>query len=213
MDLVFATKKNSLTESELTNSPLFDLDFLGVEFSSNNPKKPPVKPCNVRKCCDGLSPKQWLVTPGCESCSINDCGKRDGPNSKGNLRGTNLNVILGMYTNLDPIETKVVRDVTSIDEVAICRANGYSVTQFGTPYLTCEEYTKYNCERNDLAVTKPNEPNICVPPKPTSSLTVEGMTLPPADVPTQRTPNPVSLFLQHYCYLRRSNFYYIIVSL
>ncbi|KAL3788465.1 hypothetical protein HJC23_011417, partial [Cyclotella cryptica] len=101
------------------------------------------------------------------------------------------NDVLGDYTHLDPIETVAIVDATSLGDVAVCRANGYSATKYETPLMTCDDYTAYDCHINDFVVDMTNE-TLCVTNSlaPTSAPTKETSSLFPT-----RKPSVVSVNL------------------
>lgn len=82
------------------------------------------------------------------------------------LYDTDFNLILGEYTELKPNSTGAVLNATNVDDLAICRASNYNVTEYETPTLGCGEYLKFDCEANDYIVVQSNDTNatnVCLP--------------------------------------------------
>lgn len=88
------------------------------------------------------------------------------------LYGIEFNVALTQYTNnLQPNTTGavLVENTTNIEDLAVCRANNYNATEYGTPSLECAQYANNTCEANDYIIVESNETStnitdsICLP--------------------------------------------------
>jgi hypothetical protein len=82
------------------------------------------------------------------------------------LYGTDFNDILNQYTTLQPNSTGAVLNATNVEDLAVCRASNYNVTEYETPSLDCGEYVKYDCEANDYIIVQSNDTNateVCLP--------------------------------------------------
>jgi hypothetical protein len=88
------------------------------------------------------------------------------------LYGIEFNVALTQYTNnLQPNTTGavLVENTTNIEDLAVCRANNYNATEYGTPSLECGQYANNTCEANDYIIVESNETStnitdsICLP--------------------------------------------------
>lgn len=82
------------------------------------------------------------------------------------LYGTDFNDALKQYTALDPNSTGAVLNATNVEDLAVCRASNYNVTEYETPSLGCREYLKYDCEANDYIIVQSNDTNateVCLP--------------------------------------------------
>jgi hypothetical protein len=82
------------------------------------------------------------------------------------LYGTDFNDVLNQYTALEPNSTGAVINASNVEDLAVCRASNYNVTEHETPSLGCGEYLKYDCESNDYIIMQSNDTNateVCLP--------------------------------------------------
>ncbi|KAL3772931.1 hypothetical protein ACHAWO_001130 [Cyclotella atomus] len=99
------------------------------------------------------------------------------------LYGTDFNDILNQYTTLQPNSTGAVLNATNVEDLAVCRASNYNVTEYETPSLDCGEYVKFDCEANDYIIVQSNDTNateVCLP-EPTQ---YPSTSLAPSNSPT-----------------------------
>ena len=92
----------------------------------------------------------------------------------GLLYEADSNEVVTKYTLFDPEETLALVGAKDTKSVADCSANRYSINQFGTPSLPCDDFMKAQCPQNE---DLPSEYGI-VTPKPVE--------------PTPSTPSPVT---------------------
>jgi hypothetical protein len=76
------------------------------------------------------------------------------------LSGIEFNDAIRNYTNLDSNTTGAVLDVTSVNHLAVCRANNFNATEYDTASLECEQYANSSCENNDYVIVDSNETEI-----------------------------------------------------
>lgn len=165
MDLIFATKKDF--DPDPSSRLLFDHRRLQCS------QKQLQECCSVDSINDSMTEdqvqefKQYCKKIGCKK---NKCPWKKKKNSlrllrtetgrfliEGDLLGTNFNDVLGEYTDLAPVETGAVLDATSLEDLAVCRANNYNIVENDEPLLTCEEYEEAGCETNDYLIIEANE--------------------------------------------------------
>jgi hypothetical protein len=82
------------------------------------------------------------------------------------LYGTDFNDVLNQYTALNTNSTGAVLNATNVEDLAVCRASNYNVTEYETPSLGCGKYLEYDCEANDYIIVQSNDTNateVCIP--------------------------------------------------
>ena len=67
----------------------------------------------------------------------------------GMLYGDKFNDVIKKYSLFNPKESRSLLDIKDTTSCAICSANRYSIEQYGTPSLPCDDFISENCVENE----------------------------------------------------------------
>eukprot|EP00804_Cyclotella_cryptica_P025298 CCRYP_010385-RD/>CCRYP_010385-RD protein AED:0.10 eAED:0.13 QI:183/1/0.83/1/1/1/6/0/642 len=144
-------------------------------------------------------------------CGSGQCGKKKKKkkpmsprsmfvsNTLPDLYGIKFNQVVGLYTVLEPEETRGILDAPSTEDVAACAANRFIEDTLNVPSMSCQKYQEYNCNDNeDLSLVLEEKCDSALDVPPTSSPTTKKtVTISPTPKPmtiSPTTPSPTRTF-------------------